>query len=892
VALSQRSARDLNVSVGGVINASVQGRSTPLRLRVTGIYAVPDLSLPYWWGGAAGYFGYGHIENHAPELDSFVTSNLTARAVPVQDVPAVEGQVPLKAAGLGLSDQGYLEHALASSRATVAGQGVVLSTQLPDILASAAQQQRGMATIVAVASIQLVLLSVWILGNLLVRSTEARQAELRVARLRGFPPLTLLAATTAEPVILCLLGFALGVAIAWGAVVVARDRLLDPAARISPDLWTFAALVLTVLVIAAVLSLATLRFLRSSGTSSNRSAAVGARRWGMVADVVLLVLAAVALVALATSGGLGGRANPIAAAAPGLIALGTAVVAVQFVRLACRLGVTASADSGRVAAFLALREIVRRPAVLRVARVLIIALCLACFASAAWAVARSNRTAAARFGVGSSEVVMVTPRGPGLEQAVDRVDPRGRFAMAAVEVATPSSTLLAVDASRLPAVASWPPGISRSTISATSHALEQPMAPEVLLPDAPIQVTATTTGTSKAAAGLGDLDLSLWVFSPQSGTTPLDLGPLHAGAWNYRVSPGYLCPSGCRLDGLGIAAGRGRTPPQTGAISINVTGVRTRSSSGEWVPAAADLSPHGWVSNSPVVQAAGVPGGGLTLTIPADAVGSYLGPAASPNDRPALLPGAVTTTVESLNGGATPRSPVPSQGLDGNTLSINPVVTASALPRVGNNAVMVDLDLLGRFQENTTSVYASDEVWLGRAAPRGVLARLRAAGLQIDSVQTASAALRDFDRRGPALADDFLLVATIAALLAAAAGILGALGATSRQRATELTALEIGGIRRRVLARSLAIESLVLAATALFGVAAGVLAAVMAIPSLPELGTPAVIPLQYGLPGGLLAGVSAAAMAGVVLATATVALILIRRMSPLLLRTAPYDTSG
>jgi hypothetical protein len=346
------------------------------------------------------------------------------------------------------------------------------------------------------------------------------------------------------------------------------------------------------------------------------------------------------------------------------------------------------------------------------------------------------------------------------------------------------------------------------------------------------------------------------------------------------------------LDGLGIAAGRGRTPPQTGAISINVTGVRTRSSSGEWVPAAADLSPHGWVSNSPVVQAAGVPGGGLTLTIPADAVGSYLGPAASPNDRPALLPGAVTTTVESLNGGATPRSPVPSQGLDGNTLSINPVVTASALPRVGNNAVMVDLDLLGRFQENTTSVYASDEVWLGRAAPRGVLARLRAAGLQIDSVQTASAALRDFDRRGPALADDFLLVATIAALLAAAAGILGALGATSRQRATELTALEIGGIRRRVLARSLAIESLVLAATALFGVAAGVLAAVMAIPSLPELGTPAVIPLQYGLPGGLLAGVSAAAMAGVVLATATVALILIRRMSPLLLRTAPYDTSG
>ena len=218
-------------------------------------------------------------------------------------------------------------------------QGVVLSTQLPQILSQATQQQNGMATIVAIASVQLVLLSVWILGNLLVRSSEARQAEMRVARLRGFPPLSLLAVTTAEPVILCVLGFALGVAVAWGAVVVARDRLLDPAAVISPDVWVFAALALTVLAIAGALFVATWRFMRSSGVSGDRVAAPAtARRWAMVADVVLLVLAAVALVALATSGSLGGRANPIASAAPGLIALGTAVVAVQFVRLVCRFG--------------------------------------------------------------------------------------------------------------------------------------------------------------------------------------------------------------------------------------------------------------------------------------------------------------------------------------------------------------------------------------------------------------------------------------------------------------------------------------------------------------------------------------------------------------------------
>jgi putative ABC transport system permease protein len=893
VELSQRSARELGVSMGSAIKAAVIGQRAPLPLRVAGIYAVPNETLPYWWGGGEGYFAYGHVENHAPEVDAFVTSIDTALAVPAQDLPTVGGQVPLKAAAVGLANQGYLQQAVASTHATLAARSVVLSTQLPQILAGAAQQQHGMSTIVAIASVQLVLLAVWILGNLLVRSTEARQAEIRVARLRGFPPLSLLAVTTAEPLILCLLGFVLGIAIAWAAVVVARNRLLDPASVISPDLWVFAALALTVLAIAGALSVATLRFLRSSGASGDRSAApASARRWGMVADAVLLVLAAVALIALATSGSLAGRSNPIASAAPGLIALGTAVVAVQLVRLVCRFGVSASAYSDRVASFLALRQIVRRPAMLRVGRVLIIALCLACFASAAWSIARSNRATAAGFGVGSHEVVTVTPQGPSLEQAVDRVDPHGRFAMAAVEVASPSSTLLAVDAPRLPAVASWPTGISGSTIAATSRALDQRTAPVVTLPDAPVQVTATTTATSRASAGLAGVDLSLSVFNAQGGTATVDLGPLHAGAWAYAGALQNICPGGCRLEGINVVPGRGGTAPTSGTVHLRVTRVASRTPSGAWSTVPADLFRGGWVSSSSGIGAVAVRGGALSLTIRASDIGSYIGPLASPNDRPAALAGAVTSTVESLNGGDTPNATVPIEGLDGGTVSVKPVVTASALPRVGTDAVMVDLDLLSRFQTGPTSPYSSEEVWLGTAAPRDALARLQAAGLRLDSVQTSSAAIRQFDRSGPALADDFLLVATIVALIAAAASILGALGATTRQRATELTALEIGGIHRRVLTRSLAIESLVLVATALFGVAAGVLAAVMAIPSLPELGVPSVVPLQYTLPGGLLAVVTAAAVVAVLLATATVTLILIRRMSPLLLRTAPNDTSG
>jgi len=63
-----------------------------------------------------------------------------------------------------------------------------------------ADHQRGaMTTIVAIAATQLVLLAVWVLGSLLVRSSDARQPETRVARLRGFPSVSMLWVTAAEP---------------------------------------------------------------------------------------------------------------------------------------------------------------------------------------------------------------------------------------------------------------------------------------------------------------------------------------------------------------------------------------------------------------------------------------------------------------------------------------------------------------------------------------------------------------------------------------------------------------------------------------------------------------------------------------------------------------------
>lgn len=903
VAVSDRSARELGVSVGAVIDASVQGATQPLRLRVTGIYAVPNVDLPYWWGNATGYFSFGQETSGAhrfPELDSLVASRQTALAVPPQDAPELVGQVPLRTAGAGLDQESSLRAALSGATSAVnAHGGVALSTQLPSLLTRSDGQRHVMSTIVAVAAIQLVLLAIWVLGGVLVRSSDARRAEIRVARLRGFPPISMLAITALEPGVLCLLGLALGVGAAWAAVTVARNRLLDPAAVISPDIWVFAAFAASVVAIVCVLAIGTLRLLRSSGLSETPAAGRGLRpRAALMADTVLLVLAVVALIALATNGSLSGHDNPIASAAPGLIALGTAVLAVQLVLFVCRQGVSASAFSARIAVFLALRGIVRRPTVMRQTRVLIIALCLACFAISAWSVARTNRAAAAAFGVGSREVVSVTPNGASLEQAVDRVDPRGHFAMAAVTVVTTSSTVLAVQAQRLAAVMPWPQGISRRDLSTVSRLLNPATARPVNLAGGPVRLFGDATLIGQRAQ-LGALDVGLWVSNPQVGTAIVDLGSLHGGGWTYEGNLAVACPGGCRLVGVGLVPAPGRNAPSSGTARLTISGLSARSASGGWKPVPADLMAQEWRPTAGGVQVRSVRPGTITVLVPAAATAAYTGaegyaipPMVSVADHPEVLPGVVTSELQSFNGGAGSGAVVPGQGLDGGTVNVSSAVTASALPRMGDNAIMVDLDLLARSQTDPTTPDVTDQVWLGQGAPDDALARLSQAGLHIDAVDTASAALTQLERSAPALADDFFLVATIVALFAAAASTLGALGADTRQRATELTALEVGGVSRRSLARSLALESTALAVTALFGIGAGVLAAMMAIPSLPELGSPSIIPLQYGLPAGWVAAVGAAVVAVIVLATVAVAAVLVRRMSPVLLRMAPNDSTG
>jgi hypothetical protein len=257
--------------------------------------------------------------------------------------------------------------------------------------------------------------------------------------------------------------------------------------------------------------------------------------------------------------------------------------------------------------------------------------------------------------------------------------------------------------------------------------------------------------------------------------------------------------------------------------------------------------------------------------------------------QPAALPAVAGSFAESLAGGNGEEGALSVQGLDGYNVSVRPAVAGASLPRIGSGGVIVDLGTLEGAQTAPAAAVTTAEVWLGPQAPADAVIRLRAAGLQIDQVERSSTLVRQGAHTGPALAYDFMLLATIVALLVAAVGTFSVLAAGGRGRATEMVALEVTGVPRAVLTRSLAIEAGILALTALFGVAAGAGSAAVALPSLPQLASATDAPLSYGLPIPLLLAAAAGAVLVVILATALAARGILTGMSPALLRNAADD---
>jgi ABC-type antimicrobial peptide transport system permease subunit len=179
-------------------------------------------------------------------------------------------------------------------------------------------------------------------------------------------------------------------------------------------------------------------------------------------------------------------------------------------------------------------------------------------------------------------------------------------------------------------------------------------------------------------------------------------------------------------------------------------------------------------------------------------------------------------------------------------------------------------------------------VWVAAGARQLIEARLAAAHVRVLSVQEAGAVAARLGRQGPGLASVlFLADAAAAAVLAVAGAILG-LYLSARRRRYEYAALVASGVARRTLRRALLAEQVaVLGFGAVVGIAAGLAAAAVVLPNVPEFIGPVAPPLSYTPPAGQLAvllGVAAALMLAAAVA-ASVALVHGIRLSQL--REAP-----
>ena len=460
--------------------------------------------------------------------------------------------------------------------------------------------------------------------------------------------------------------------------------------------------------------------------------------------------------------------------------------------------------------------------------------------------AARNRTVRNQFDVGAPTVLTVSVH-PGVDflPAVRRADGGGQSAMAVVVEHASDGTTLAVDASRLADVASWPSDLGDRTASEAATALVAPhLAPPVPVVGSQLAVTAD------AAVGAHPAP-QLWADLFDNGyQTPeqVSLGPLLPGRHTYTGSLAGLCPSGCRLVDLALSWATPLTGGvSSGSVRLLLTSITTRTTDGGLTEVDAGLTDaRRWTT----------PQGGATLTstdggLRADVTLSpYQSITIAPADTPKEVPAVVTPATAPSAGVDGGLSVV---GLDGGTLNGRSVGEVAALPRVGGSATLVDLGTAYRLLSGPVTA-ATFEVWLGSDAPASLDRRLAAQGITVVGVDSATGAGSTLGKTGVGLAYAlFLLVAAAAALLAVGVTAFS-MAVSSRRRGPELAALGAVGVSGVARRRSVEIEqALTVGVGVVLGAAAGLTATASALRSLPEfvaLGPGP--PLELGLPVGPL----------------------------------------
>jgi len=851
------------------------------RVRLLGTYVPLDPAGDYWAGhpyfvAYAGPDGPAYGGPGGSSLDTVFASRETVEAAgpDASGTASVDRQLDLDR--IRVTDLPALEQEVASW-ATLDGSGVQGVTALPVVLRSADAAVDALDLPVAVVETQLLVLCWLVLFLVVANAAEARGPEVALAKLRGVGVAATVAFGLLDTLLLVLLAVPVGFLLAWAWTTgLARWQLAPgvPVALTGGTVWAAAGAGAGA-VVAAVL--ATAGTLRRPVVEQWRRATrrVAARSW--LVDVAVAALAAVGLVALLGRPSGGGARGPLALVAPGLVILVAALVGSRVLPGLCRAAYAPTRRRGWVAALLAVRQLGRRPTTLRLALLLTVAFGLVVFGVDAWSVARANAHDRAWTEVGAAEVLTVSvPPGVDLGDVVDRIDPSGDQ-VAAVSTATdftrvPSVLLMAVQPDRFARVAFWRSDLGPPLADLTGR-LGRPSAPAVLLTGDRLRVDVDVPAMTGEAAPLLVAD----VVQPSAlgGVTPVVLGPVGVG--RHTLDAELPCPATtCRLAGVELRRPGSTLFAYRGTLVL--TGLQVHGGAGWHDLPGAVQTVDGW---RPVLIGAGPAAsgpGGTTLTVDAALADS---PTWQVADHPTALPALVSADVSD-------QGRTSSAGLGTRPLALDPVAVTPALPAGGSRGTVVDRSDALRAAEGSVA-RTVETVWLSPTAVGWAPSRLDAAGVAVLDTSSADDLARVYGRQGPSLALLlFLAGASLAALLAGGGAAL-TLHLSGRRRTYELAAMLALGLRRRTLLAALLLEQGVLV---LFGVvvgtAAGLVAATLALPVIPEFSdAPTAPPLRYDVHVGAISASLAGALLVLLLAIVASSVSLVRGAHVDQLREAP-----
>ncbi|HEY6596199.1 MAG TPA: FtsX-like permease family protein [Asanoa sp.] len=808
VAVAAATAQTLGVRVGDPVRFRAESGRSDVPLTVVAIYRAKDLYADYWAARELVRTGTDDDETATDDRAAVFTvpETITRNGLPTAfvEVDGIgAGDILATTAPLDVRDR------LREAQAQLVDRGYETDAQLSVLAADTHNAQLDVVRGVPVSVAELLAVC-WIALFLAVRHGGAvRRREVGLLKLRGAGRWRMLALSVGQSAVPMIVGGVVGVVVGLALVRPRADVLSPQTARIA-DLGSLGAAAVAVLGSLLAATVAERRTLRAPVAVLLRS--VPARRFGWrsgTIDAVLVVLALAGAYEARAYAASSAQASWLALLSPALLALALGVVLARLlVPLAARVGRQAL-RAGRIGAAVTAIELARRPSVPQLTALLTTAVALLGTALAtADTTSRADRDRAAAE-VGADRVLIVTaPSRSQLLSAVRSIDPGGRAAMAVV--ASPNNGVLAVDATRLAAVARW-----RGEYGAREAAAVAARLRPAQLPSEP---TVAGPAVTLEAGGEGRPVTVRAAFAAPDGS-PVDVtfGPVTGPRRAYRQDVA-ACAGACRLVSLTIG-------PRSAAFTLRIFALA--GTAGGVDPAVlADRTR--WRTATAVGQ--------LPLDVSTDQDGLTLSGLVNTVDRAVYVADTPDRLPMVAAGGRGPELSAADPQLGtfpGPKLPVTLAGGASALPRLGREGALVDLETADRMAGDL-GIGDSMQVWLTADAPADMTRRLAERGIVTVRDNTTAALADRYARQALPVTVRFQLLAGMVIVLLAA-GALGVVAAVERRpRGAALIALRRQGLTAGAAGRaSLGTYAVVIG----LAVVAGVVTTVVARTVL-RVGTP------------------------------------------------------